>query len=380
MTTANIVDQIAQFIERFVFIKDKSVYRLLALWVIQTHIYKDFEYVGYIFAHSPEPESGKSRLLEVLDLLVANSSGILIKPTDAILFRTANGVTQILDEVDTWTNGDFLRGVLNAGFRRGGVVKRNERTADGKKWEPVDFLVYAPRIMAGIGTGILPATTKDRTFILAMSKQTREERREKFRARRVKADVDALRSSIASWVSANCSEVVARYDDAERAFPYLAHLRDRTMDIAEPLAAILETSYKGAELNERRIEFLEALSVTRKDGNDVLADHRTLRELLRLTDNEDPLIGNASELAAKCALNPQPTEREMSETLRRYGFESRSIRVGESVRYRYELTRTEIADICNRFGCVSAESQAASGPNSEPMLLLPEVTANSNAM
>src|SRR5215470_11846906 len=117
-TAANLVEGIAQFIERFVFIKDKPIYRLLALWVIQTHLYKDFEYTGYIFAYSPEPESGKSRLLEILDLLVANSSGLLYKPTDAILFRTADGMTQLLDEVDTWMNGDFLRGILNAGFHR----------------------------------------------------------------------------------------------------------------------------------------------------------------------------------------------------------------------------------------------------------------------
>lgn len=93
MSKTNLVDSIAAFIERFVFMKDKQVYRLLALWVIQTHLYKEFEYIGYIFAHSPEPESGKSRLLEILDLLVANSSGLLYKPTDAILFRTADGIT-----------------------------------------------------------------------------------------------------------------------------------------------------------------------------------------------------------------------------------------------------------------------------------------------
>src|ERR1700675_1453963 len=150
MTATNLVDRIAQFIERFVFIKDKQIYRLLALWVIQTHFYKDFEYTGYIFAHSPEPGSGKSRLLEVLDLLVGKSSGLLYKPTDAILFRTADGVTQLLDEVDSWTNGDSLRGILNAGFHLGGIVQRNEQQRNGK-WKPVSFPVYAPRAMAGIG-------------------------------------------------------------------------------------------------------------------------------------------------------------------------------------------------------------------------------------
>ena len=177
MSEANPVEKIARFIKRFVFIKAEQIYLLLAHWVILTYFYKEFEYVGYIFAHSPEPESGKSRLLEVLDLLVANSSGLLYKPTDAILFRTADGMTQLLDEVDAWTNSEHLRGILNAGFHRGAIVQRNEQQKNGP-WKPVSFPVYAPRAMAGIGLGILHGTTKDRTLIIPMVKQTPAERRE----------------------------------------------------------------------------------------------------------------------------------------------------------------------------------------------------------
>jgi len=60
-------------------------------------------------------------------------------------------------------------------------------------------------------------------------------------------------------------------------------------------------------------------------------------------------------LAAKCGLSPAPTEYEMAGTLRRYGFKSRSIRIGESVRYRYELTQPQLADACSRFACGSTE-------------------------
>jgi len=227
-----------------------------------------------VFAHSPEPGSGKSRLLEVLDLLVANSSGLLYQPTEAVLFRTANGKTQLLDEIDTWPNGDFLRGVLNAGFHRSGTVVRNERRQDNK-WEPVAFPVYAPRAMAGIGSGILHGTTRDRTFILEMVKQTREERREKFRARKAKPEADQLKGEAEAWVRQNRTCIVTLYDDAEKAFPYLTHLRDRTIDITEPLAAILEVAYDGApDLADRRLELLEAVALTRKDGEEESADHR----------------------------------------------------------------------------------------------------------
>jgi hypothetical protein len=77
----NVVDRVSAFVKRFVFLKDPSLYRLLALWIIHTYVVDEFEYTGYIFAHSPEPESGKTRLLEVLEVLIENSSGILVSPS-----------------------------------------------------------------------------------------------------------------------------------------------------------------------------------------------------------------------------------------------------------------------------------------------------------
>jgi hypothetical protein len=349
VTQTNIVDRVAHFIRRFVFIKDEAIYRLLALWVIQTHFYKDFEYTGYIFTHSPEPGSGKTRLLEVVELLVSNPSGLLYSPTNAILFRTADGSTQLLDEVDTWTNGENLRGVLNAGFHRGGKVQRNEQGTDGR-WVPVPFSVYAPRAMAGIGLGILHGTTRDRTFIVPMVKQTPGERREKFRSKKFRPEGDQLKSEIEAWIKENRAKVTKLYDEAETVFPHLVHLGDRTLDIVEPLAAILDVAYAGVpELEARRTELLEAVNLTRKDGGEFLADRKILRALLRLAKAEGTLVGNASELAAKCELDPKPTEYELAGTLRRYGFDNRSIRIGDSVRYRYEMTREQLAEITYRF-------------------------------
>ncbi len=166
----NLVDRISRFIDRFVFIEHKPVYRLLALWVIQTHCYKQFHYMGYVYAHSLEESSGKTRLLEVLQLLVAFPwpvSGQETSPTPATIFRTADSHTQFFDEVDTWTDREFLRGILNAGFKRGGVVTRNEGNGKGQ-WIPKTFPVYCPRAMAGIGTQILHKTTRSRTFLVGM--------------------------------------------------------------------------------------------------------------------------------------------------------------------------------------------------------------------
>src|SRR5712671_6770682 len=86
----NLVDRIAAFIERFVFLKEKALYRLLALWIVHTYLIDEFEYTPYLFVHSPERGCGKTCLLSVLDLLIFRSSGITASPTEAVLFRSAH--------------------------------------------------------------------------------------------------------------------------------------------------------------------------------------------------------------------------------------------------------------------------------------------------
>lgn len=50
-----VVDKVADFIEEFVFIRTPAIHRLIALWIVATHMYEQFEFMGYLFAHSPEP-------------------------------------------------------------------------------------------------------------------------------------------------------------------------------------------------------------------------------------------------------------------------------------------------------------------------------------
>lgn len=70
---SNIVEDIAAFIRRFVFLREDALYDLAAGWVVATYLTDLFDYFGYLFAHSPEPQSGKSRLLDVLGYLVKSA-------------------------------------------------------------------------------------------------------------------------------------------------------------------------------------------------------------------------------------------------------------------------------------------------------------------
>jgi hypothetical protein len=73
--------------------------------------------------HTPEPESGKTRVLEVLELLVPEPM-LVLNASPSAIFRTLSKrqITLLFDEVDAiWSksgkddNHEDLRALLNAG-------------------------------------------------------------------------------------------------------------------------------------------------------------------------------------------------------------------------------------------------------------------------
>jgi hypothetical protein len=347
--TQIIVEEVANFIARFVFLPEPALYKLIALWVIGTHLHNQFEFFGYLFVHSPEPASGKSRLLEVLHLLVANSSGIQVSPSESVLFRTASTRTQLLDEVDSWANREYLRSVLNAGFQRGAMVSRMTEQVGGE-YQPKEYPVFGPRALAGIGARILDITTRDRTFMIRMVRRKKSEQRERLRGRDIRAEANSLKTRIAEWCMAHGAAVSACYEESD--FPYLEPFADRTMDITEPLAAIFEQAYAGhANMSLVRGELLDAVALTREEQSSLTAHHRILLELTRLSATTDPLIGSASELASMCrGLPERPSEYDVSGVVRGYGYKARSLRMsGGQPGYRYSLPHSELAELCSRY-------------------------------
>jgi hypothetical protein len=108
-------------------------------------------------------------------------------PSEAVLYRKIerDHPTLPLDEVDTvWRGGggcndnhDGLRALLKAGNESG---VRVPRCAGPRGEQLVDFDVYCPKVLAGIGQ--LPETVADRSILVAMKRRTKRERVERFRA------------------------------------------------------------------------------------------------------------------------------------------------------------------------------------------------------
>jgi hypothetical protein len=233
---AILLGDIAWFVRRFVVLSSEQLVAI-ALWVVHTHAIDAADATPYLNITSAEKRSGKTRLLEVLDLLVARPwrTG---RTSAAALVRKIDGAasTLLLDESDAAFKGDreygeALRGILNDGHRRGGCATLC--VGKGADIKTRDLKVFGPKGIAGIGNA-LPDTVRDRSIHIELKRQTSDERAERFRWRKVAPDAAALKARIESWASQHV-EALKLCDP-----PVIDEISDRAFDGWEPLLAIAE--------------------------------------------------------------------------------------------------------------------------------------------
>jgi hypothetical protein len=236
---AALLDAVVAFVRRFVVMSDEQA-ATVALWVAHTHAFDAFDFTPYLFVTSAERESGKSRLKEVCELLVAHAvSTSNVSP--AALFRIAspeNGPTStfLVDEVDEIfapkSERSELRGLLNAGFHRGDCAIR--MVGEGAKQEAQKFPVFCPKLLAGKNSAVLGDTLESRCIRIELKRKTRQEPVERFRRREVEQEARALREALSLLAE-------DRLDDLASARPRLPEeLTDRQWDVWEPLLAIAD--------------------------------------------------------------------------------------------------------------------------------------------
>jgi Protein of unknown function (DUF3631) len=251
---AAVLDDLERFVRRFVVFTSAHQARAVALWVMHCWTFAAADTTPRLAVQSPERESGKTRLLEVLELLVREPMQAL-DATPAALFRSiaAGPVTFLVDEVDTVfssKNGDDksadVRAILNAGYRRGAVVPR----ADPKTKQVERCPVFAPVALAGIGA--LPDTVQSRALVIALRRRKSSEPIDRFRRRRVSPEAEQLRKQCTEWAE-EC------LDELREADPQLPdELGDRAQDFWEPLLAVADAA--GGQWPERARDAAKALS------------------------------------------------------------------------------------------------------------------------
>jgi hypothetical protein len=229
-----LLDEVAGFVRRFV-VMSPAQSDAAAVWIAHTHCFDAAEQTPYLAISSAEKRSGKTRLLEVLELLVSRpwltgrvSAAVLARKVDA------ERPTLLLDESDAAFRGEkeyaeALRGLLNTGHRRGG--KSTICVAQGAEIGYRDFSTYCAKAIAGIGK--LPDTVADRALPIRLERRAPGEKAERFRRRDVEVDALVLRAALEQAV-----ELSHRLEDARPELP--GELDDRAQDSAEPLLAIAD--------------------------------------------------------------------------------------------------------------------------------------------
>lgn len=240
MMGARILDDIGAFLARFVAYPNEHARTAHTLWVAHAHLMDGWESTPRIAFLSPEPASGKTRALEITQLLVPNAvEAVNVSP--AYLFRKvadATGRPTILyDEIDTVfgpkaKENEEIRGLLNAGHRRGAVAGRC--VVRGKTVETEELPAYCAVALAGLGD--LPDTILSRCVIIRMKRRAPSERVEPFRRRLNEAEGYALRDELGRWAATILEEVTDAWPDIPDG------IADRDADIWEPLLAVADAA------------------------------------------------------------------------------------------------------------------------------------------
>jgi uncharacterized protein DUF3631 len=339
---------VSAFLTRFICYPSDHARIAHALWCVHTHMMDQWESTPRIAFLSAEPASGKSRSLEITELLVPNPiTAVNVSP--AYLFRkvgnSEDGVATILfDEIDTVfgpkaKENEEIRGLLNAGHRRGATAGRC--IARGNAVETEEISAYAAVALAGLGW--LPDNLLSRCVIIRMRRRHAGEKVEPYRRRIHFADGLRVRESIEAW--APSVEI--------KEWPQLPpEVQDRDADVWEPLVAIADAA--GGEWPEKARNAAVALVAESKEvepslGIRLLADLRTV-------------FGAADAMASKSILEllhklPESPwsdlrgkpldERGLANRLRQYGVKSKNVRIGTQIAKGY--LRADLYDPWQRY-------------------------------
>jgi len=317
----------------------------IALWVVHTYLFENELHTPYLSIRSAEKRSGKTNLLDCLRPLV--NRGIMTNSmTTATAFRVVEQFhpTLLVDEFEKVD--EELRLILNAGYRRGGVVPR----CIGDDFEVKFFPTFCPKAFASNKKFRIPDTIHDRSLIIELKRKSKADPSvERFRSDLHESAVQPLRRKLIRWVIDN-ADAVAELDP-----PDLAGLHDRANDNWRPLLKIADVI--GGEWPDRARESAKILADVEDDEDSVgirllgdikkiFEDHKAAQLFSQtiaddLGDREDRPWSEWGRQQDKI------TKRQVARLLSRYGIKPKILRIGDTVARGYHLDQFQ--DAFNRY-------------------------------
>lgn len=379
---AALLNEVEAFHRRFNVFPSEAAYVAVALWDAHAHLLDCFDSTPRIAFLSPEPGSGKSRALDVVETLVPRSMAAA-DASAAALFRSVSGIdggrpTILFDEIDTIFGpkageNEQLRGFINAGHARGRPMYRC--VGDGSNQQVQGFPSYCAVAVAGLGS--LPDTIMTRSVIIRMRRRARNEKVEAFRTRIHVREGNQLRDRLAKWAEAATERIAG-------AFPEMPDgVTDRPADVWEPLLAVADAA--GGHWPRRAREACVTLVAASKDNDKHSLGIRLLTDLrdhVLIGVDRLPTIAildrlNALDDAPWADLDGKPLDnRRLSRMLGEYmtgdnePIRSRNIRTIGGVLKGFHAA--DLTDAWSRY-CPAPQDTATSAtplqPSSEPLTL-----------
>jgi hypothetical protein len=334
--SARLLDDLAAFVRRYV-VLDRHQADTVALWICHTYVHEAAELSPYLAISSAEMRSGKTTLMKLLERLVSRPWRV-ITPSEAVVYRKIDRTnpTLLLDEYDAiWADRDQepLRALLNAGNEPGTTVPR---CAGANRDELVDYAVYCPKALAGIGK--LPATIADRSIEIRMKRKAPLEEIERFRRREVTEQAEPLHQELDTWGPFHADEL----SEARPTIP--DELNDRAADGWEALLAIADLAGGSWPGRGRRA----ALVLSGEEDEEQSTGLLLLADVKAVFENrEEDRIHTSDLIEALAAFEESPwgewwwssdvgkptkgAPRRLAHLIKPYGPRSHDVRIGDKV-------------------------------------------------
>lgn len=347
--TGKLLEECRALVTRyFVVLEEQAV--IMAAWILHTYVFEAAEITPYLHITAPEKECGKSNLMDLLAAVAANpvqSSGT----TPAALVRIVDAMkpTLFIDEMDALLKGskesaESIRGILNAGFRRGGVFRK----CNAATHEPEAFETFCPKCLTGIGE--LWDTVASRSIAIVMRRKRRDEFVEPFRQRKIKEAGTPIRTQLEAWAASGVTGLLLEMPPAA-----IASLSDRQNDIAEILLAVAQ--FAGDAWLQRLTEALQSVfNAARAEDGSIGA---TLLSDIRAVFEERNAGTVPSQILANCLCEIEGrtwadwnkgsgmTPNNLARQLKKFGVYPQTIRVGNGTPKGYR--RTDFEDAWSRY-------------------------------
>ncbi len=349
LTSEEVFQEVYDYITRQIRFAHSWQPVVVTLWAMGTYVYMQFPCYGHLWLNSPTTHSGKTKTEDVMSTICYKATEPQLAPTAAVVFRfpTSIGGTLILDEIDRLSpdNQSDVIAVLNHYKSTGGVL-RNVPSKD-KQYTLAEFKVYCPKIIAGINN--LPEVTQDRCLKIYLHRKNKDEKVERFMPG-AREEREPLRNQLEAWAVRNGFRLLGAYHRQDQ-LGVPAEADDRLRDIIEPLFAIAVALPKW--VNEKLVEATERLARNRR-ANEAESDPVVLG--VQILNDHFPKNRDDWRLRSDLALEfleeipGIETVANAQALLRKLGFRSQSVRVGDKVLRAYVIPKRRLDRLVSRYG------------------------------